>query len=139
MLATASAAQAAVAFVNFGLPAIGPQLSLQYSLSLAALGAVLTAGLLGSVPWTRARSGGSTVSLTSAPLTSAEHTSEAESFQSELQVRAAEASTQMQAAELLGEELQASIASSDLADLRSLASRNDIELDEPVLEPEQND
>ena len=48
MLATASVAQAAVAFVNFGLPAIGPQLSQRYALSLAALGAVLTAGLLGS-------------------------------------------------------------------------------------------
>jgi hypothetical protein len=60
-----------------------------------------------------------------------------ESFAEELQVRAAEASTQVQAAELLGEELQASIASSDLADLRSLAVRNDVELDEVVLEPEQ--
>ena len=48
MLTAASAAQAAVAFVNFGLPAIGPELSRQFGLSLAALGAVLTAGLLGS-------------------------------------------------------------------------------------------
>jgi len=54
-------------------------------------------------------------------------------------VRAAEAATQVQAAELLGEELQAAIASSDLADLRSLAARNDVRLDEPVLEPEQID
>ncbi len=77
------------------------------------------------------------MSLTSAPPTSA--ASLTESFQSELQVRAAEAATQMQAAELLGEELQASIACSDLADLRSLAARNDLELDEPVLEPEQTD
>lgn len=61
----------------------------------------------------------------------------AESFAEELQVRAAEASTAVQAAELLGEELQAAIASSDLADLRSLAARNDVELDEVVLEPEQ--
>ncbi len=59
-----------------------------------------------------------------------------ESFTEELQVRAAEASTQVQAAELLGEQLQACIASSDLADLRSLAARNDVELDEVVLEPE---
>ncbi len=59
-----------------------------------------------------------------------------ESFAEELQVRAAEASTQVQAAELLGEELQAAIASSDLADLRSLAARNDLDLDEVVLEPE---
>ena len=80
------------------------------------------------------------MSLTSAPPTSADALSvERESFRSELQVRAAEAATQMQAAELLGEELEASIASSDLADLRSLAARNDIELDEPVLVPEQTD
>lgn len=48
MLAAASAAQAAVAFVNFGLPAIGPELSREFGLSLAELGAVLTASLLGS-------------------------------------------------------------------------------------------
>lgn len=48
MLASASAAQAAVAFVNFGLPAIGPELSRQFGLGLAALGAVLTASLFGS-------------------------------------------------------------------------------------------
>lgn len=48
MLAAASAAQAAVAFVNVGLPAIGPELSHRFGLSLAALGAVLTAGLFGS-------------------------------------------------------------------------------------------
>lgn len=59
------------------------------------------------------------------------------SFAEELQVRVAEASTQVQAALVLGEDLQASIASSDLADLRALASRNDVELDEVVLEPEQ--
>ena len=60
-----------------------------------------------------------------------------ETLADELQVRAAEASVQVQAAELLGEELQASIAESDLADIRSLAARNDVELDEFVLEPEQ--
>ncbi len=48
MLAAASAAQAAVAFVNFGLPAIGPELSREFGLSLAELGAVLTASLFGS-------------------------------------------------------------------------------------------
>jgi MFS family permease len=48
VLAAASAAQAAVAFVNFGLPAIGPELSDRFGLGLAALGAVLTAGLFGS-------------------------------------------------------------------------------------------
>jgi hypothetical protein len=56
-----------------------------------------------------------------------------ESFEGELQVRAAEASAAAQAAELLGDDLSASIASSDLADLRSLAARNDVELDEVVL------
>lgn len=74
------------------------------------------------------------MSLSSASVTGVEP-----SFASELQVRAAEASTQVQAAELLGEELQASIASSDLADLRALASRNDIELDEVVLDPQGSD
>jgi hypothetical protein len=77
------------------------------------------------------------VSLTSTQSVVAPGSATGESFTEELQVRAAEASTQMQAAELLGEELQASIASSDLADLRSLASRNDVELDVVVLEPEQ--
>jgi MFS family permease len=48
VLVAASAAQAAVAFVSFGLPAIGPQLSDAYGLSLAELGAVLTASLLGA-------------------------------------------------------------------------------------------
>ena len=59
-----------------------------------------------------------------------------ESFSAEIQVRAAEASTQVQAAELLGEELQACIAGSDLADLRAMAARNDLELDEVVLDPD---
>ncbi len=48
MLASASAAQAAVSFVNFGLPAIGPDLRHHYGLSLPELGAVLTAALFGS-------------------------------------------------------------------------------------------
>lgn len=56
-------------------------------------------------------------------------------FDEELQVRAAEASATLQAAEILGEELQATIAGSDLSDLRSLAARNDVELDEVRLEP----
>lgn len=60
-------------------------------------------------------------------------------LRSELQVRAAEASAAAQAAELLGEDLQASIASSDLADLRSLATRNDVDLDEVVLTPDRQD
>jgi MFS family permease len=48
VLAGASAAQASVAFVNFGLPAIGPELQDEFGLSLFELGAVLGAGLLGS-------------------------------------------------------------------------------------------
>lgn len=48
MLTAATAAQAAVSFVNFGLPAIGPQLRHEFGLGLPALGAVLSAGFLGS-------------------------------------------------------------------------------------------
>lgn len=51
------------------------------------------------------------------------------SFADELRIRAAEASTQVAAAEVLEDELQASIAVSDLADLRALAARNDVDLD----------
>jgi MFS family permease len=48
VLAAATVSQAAVSVVNFGLPAIGPELRSEYGLTLAWLGAVLTAGLLGS-------------------------------------------------------------------------------------------
>lgn len=48
MLAGASVAQAAVSLVNFGLPAIGPELLTDYDLTLFELGAVLSAGLLGA-------------------------------------------------------------------------------------------
>ena len=48
MLAGAVAAQAAVSFVTFGLPSIGPALRHAYGLSLPELGAVLTANLLGA-------------------------------------------------------------------------------------------
>jgi MFS family permease len=48
VLAAASAAQAAVSFVNFGLPAIGPEVRQEFGLSLPELGAVLTAGFFGS-------------------------------------------------------------------------------------------
>ena len=41
-------AQAALAVVNFGLPAVGPQLQEEYGLGLFALGAIVSAGLLGS-------------------------------------------------------------------------------------------
>lgn len=48
VLVSASAAQAAVSFVNFGLPSIGPDLRRHFGLSLPELGAVLTAALFGS-------------------------------------------------------------------------------------------
>jgi MFS family permease len=48
VLTAAAAAQAAVSFLTFGLPAIGPQLRHTFGLSLPELGAVLTANLLGS-------------------------------------------------------------------------------------------
>ena len=48
MLAAATVSQAAISFVNFGLPAVGPELQSAYGLTLAELGAVLTAALLGS-------------------------------------------------------------------------------------------
>ena len=48
VLAGASGAQTAVSLVNFGLPAIGPELLEDFDLTLFELGAVLSAGLLGS-------------------------------------------------------------------------------------------
>jgi len=48
VLAFAAAAQAAVSFVAFGLPAIGPELRRTYGLSLPELGAILTVCLFGS-------------------------------------------------------------------------------------------
>jgi len=48
VLAGAVLAQASVSLAQFGLPAIGPDLRQEYGLSLAGLGAVLTANLLGS-------------------------------------------------------------------------------------------
>jgi len=48
VLTSASAAQAAVSFVNFGLPSIGPDLRHHFGLTLPELGAVLTAALFGS-------------------------------------------------------------------------------------------
>lgn len=48
ILAAAASAQAAISFVNFGLPAIGPELRREFDMSLAELGAALTAGYLGS-------------------------------------------------------------------------------------------
>jgi MFS family permease len=48
VLTAASTAQVAVSFVNFGLPAVGPELRRDFGLSLSELGVVLTAGFLGS-------------------------------------------------------------------------------------------
>lgn len=48
VLAGASAAQAAVSLVNFGLPSVGPALRDDFELTLFELGAILSAGLLGS-------------------------------------------------------------------------------------------
>jgi MFS family permease len=48
VLTAATAAQAAVSFVNFGLPAIGPQLRREFDLGLPALGAILSAGFFGT-------------------------------------------------------------------------------------------
>ena len=47
VLVAAAGAQAAVSLVGFGLPSIGPELAEEFDLSLTALGAVLTANLLG--------------------------------------------------------------------------------------------
>lgn len=60
-----------------------------------------------------------------------QHTPQTETmsaFADELRVRVDEARTSLQAAEALGEPLIAQIAEADLADLRALAARNDIEL-----------
>jgi MFS family permease len=48
VLLAATAAQVSVSFLVFGLPSISPALREDYDLSLAALGAVLTANLFGS-------------------------------------------------------------------------------------------
>jgi len=48
VLIWASAAQAAVAFINFGLPSVGPALRHGYHLSLPAYGSAVTATLLGA-------------------------------------------------------------------------------------------
>jgi MFS family permease len=47
VLAAASAAQAAVSLIGFGLASIGPEIAEEFDLDLTALGAVLTANLLG--------------------------------------------------------------------------------------------
>lgn len=49
-------------------------------------------------------------------------------FAHELQLRVAEATAALQAAEAMQDPLLAQIADSDLADLRALAAKNDVEL-----------
>ena len=49
-------------------------------------------------------------------------------FNDELRLRVAEARTALAAAEEAGDALLAQIAEADLADLRALAARNDVEL-----------
>ena len=49
-------------------------------------------------------------------------------FADELRVRLAEAGASLDAAEAMGDPLLAQIAEADLADLRALAARNDVEL-----------
>lgn len=48
VLVAATASQASASAINIGLPSIGPDLRAEFGLGLAELGAVLTAGLLGS-------------------------------------------------------------------------------------------
>lgn len=49
-------------------------------------------------------------------------------FARELQIRVAEASASLAAAEAVDDPLLAQIAAADLADLRALAERNDVDL-----------
>ena len=49
-------------------------------------------------------------------------------FAAELRLRVAEADASLEAAEAMGDPLLAQIAESDLADLRALAARNDVDL-----------
>jgi hypothetical protein len=53
-------------------------------------------------------------------------------FANELQLRVAEAEASLAAAESLDDPLLAQIAEADLADLRSLAAKNDVELGKPA-------
>ncbi len=48
VLTAASTSQASVSVINYGLPSIGPELRAEFGLSLAELGGIITAGLLGS-------------------------------------------------------------------------------------------
>ena len=52
----------------------------------------------------------------------------ASAFSHELKLRVREAQASLEAAEAMGDPLLAQIAESDLADLRALAARNDVDL-----------
>lgn len=60
-----------------------------------------------------------------APVTTAATSSE---FAHELRLRIEEATASLEAAEAMGDPLLAQIAEGDLADLRALAARNDVDL-----------
>lgn len=62
-------------------------------------------------------------SVPSAPMTSGQS-----AFAQELRLRVAEATASLQAAEAMDDPLLAQIAEADLADLRALAAKNDVEL-----------
>lgn len=59
---------------------------------------------------------------------SPETTATSSAFADELRLRVEEAATQLAAAEVMGDPLLAQIAEADLADLRALAARNDVDL-----------
>lgn len=66
-------------------------------------------------------------------MTSDQVTTAAEgAFAAELRVRVAEARAALESADALGDPLLAQIAESDLADLRALAERNDVDADSPA-------
>ena len=67
-------------------------------------------------------------------MTAVQHTpttTASSAFADELKLRVAEAGASLEAAEAMGDPLLAQIAEADLADLRALAARNDVELDQP--------
>lgn len=51
-------------------------------------------------------------------------------FAAELRLRVAEARTVLESADILGDPLLAQIAEADLADLRALADRNDVDTEQ---------
>lgn len=61
--------------------------------------------------------------VSTAPMTAGQS-----AFAQELRLRVAEATASLQAAEAMDDPLLAQIAEADLADLRALAAKNDVEL-----------